>query len=149
MPFVLGIDPAWTEREPSGIALVEVEDTHSKVLCVAPSYQQFIQESRRSDAVISLMRMAASAERYYADQKSFTGATAAGLMGGTGSVDGYYTLAMTIDGGGQGYTASATPVAGKSQADDDCYAYLLTSTGLKSNQDSGGTEIPDPSCWPE
>ena len=114
-----------------------------------PGYQQFIQESRRSDAVISLMRMAASAERYYADQKSFTGATAAGLMGGTGSVDGYYTLAMTIDGGGQGYTASATPVAGKSQADDDCYAYLLTSTGLKSNQDSGGTEIPDPSCWPE
>ena len=114
-----------------------------------PGYQQFIQESRRSDAVITLMRMAASAERYYADQKSFTGATAAGLMGGTGSVDGYYTLAMTIDGGGQGYTASATPVAGKSQADDDCYAYLLTSTGLKSNQDSGGTEIPDPSCWPE
>lgn len=114
-----------------------------------PGYQQFIQESRRSDAVISLMRMAASAERYYADQKSFTGATAAGLMGGTASVDGYYTLAMTIDGGGQGYTASATPVAGKSQADDDCYAYLLTSTGLKSNQDSGGTEIPDPSCWPE
>ena len=43
MPFVLGIDAAWTEREPSGIALVEIDDTHSRVLCVAPSYQQFAQ----------------------------------------------------------------------------------------------------------
>lgn len=43
MQFILGIDAAWTEREPSGVALIVVGDASSKVLCVAPSYQQFIQ----------------------------------------------------------------------------------------------------------
>ncbi|MDH3373590.1 MAG: DUF429 domain-containing protein [Gammaproteobacteria bacterium] len=43
MPFVLGIDAAWTEGEPSGVALAQIDGTHSRVLCVAPSYEQFVQ----------------------------------------------------------------------------------------------------------
>ena len=42
MAYILGIDAAWTETEPSGVALIEFDDHVSKVICVAPSYQQFV-----------------------------------------------------------------------------------------------------------
>lgn len=48
MYFVLGIDAAWTETEPSGIALIGFEDQHSVVLCVAPSYLHFAQAANGS-----------------------------------------------------------------------------------------------------
>jgi predicted RNase H-like nuclease len=41
-PFaVLGIDAAWTERAPSGVALVEVRGTRARAVAAAPSYASF------------------------------------------------------------------------------------------------------------
>ena len=48
MYFVLGIDAARTETEPSGIALIGFDDQHSQVLCVAPSYLHFAQAANGS-----------------------------------------------------------------------------------------------------
>ena len=42
MRAVLGIDAAWTERQPSGLALIEGEGVNWTVVCVAPSYDAFI-----------------------------------------------------------------------------------------------------------
>ena len=39
---VLGIDAAWTNSEPSGVALIQQEQGHWCVRCVAPSYQAFL-----------------------------------------------------------------------------------------------------------
>ena len=42
-PFaVLGIDAAWTERAPSGVALVEVRGEHARAISAAPSYSSFL-----------------------------------------------------------------------------------------------------------
>jgi predicted RNase H-like nuclease len=42
-PFaVLGIDAAWTERAPSGVALVEVRGGRAKAVFAAPSYETFV-----------------------------------------------------------------------------------------------------------
>lgn len=42
MKAVLGIDAAWTFREPSGVSLVVNKDGRWRVVCVAPSYGAFI-----------------------------------------------------------------------------------------------------------
>ena len=43
MTTVLGIDAAWTAREPSGVALVQENRGQWQVLSVQPSYEAFIQ----------------------------------------------------------------------------------------------------------
>lgn len=42
MTPILGIDTAWTNRQPSGVALVQEHLDRWRVLCVAPSYESFI-----------------------------------------------------------------------------------------------------------
>lgn len=42
MTTLLGIDPAWTPRNPSGVALVRSEGTAWQCMAVAPSYESFL-----------------------------------------------------------------------------------------------------------
>ena len=46
MTAVLGIDAAWTERQPSGVALVRRDRSRWRVVCVAPSCASFVAASR-------------------------------------------------------------------------------------------------------
>jgi predicted RNase H-like nuclease len=46
MTTILGIDAAWTARQPSGVSLVQGNLGHWRVLCVAPSYSAFIGAGR-------------------------------------------------------------------------------------------------------
>jgi len=46
MRAVLGIDAAWTEREPSGVALIQGEGDGWRAVAVAPSYEAFVAVSR-------------------------------------------------------------------------------------------------------
>ncbi len=46
MPVVLGIDAAWTENEPSGVALVSGHADRWRCLAVAPSYAAFLRLAR-------------------------------------------------------------------------------------------------------
>jgi predicted RNase H-like nuclease len=39
---ILGIDAAWTDRQPSGVALIRGEGSSWEALAVAPSYQAFV-----------------------------------------------------------------------------------------------------------
>ena len=41
MPVVLGIDAAWTLKQPSGVALVSKDDTVWRLVAASPSYQHF------------------------------------------------------------------------------------------------------------
>jgi predicted RNase H-like nuclease len=49
MDIVLGIDAAWTESQPSGVALVRRRQSRWECLAVAPSYSSFLQASRGVD----------------------------------------------------------------------------------------------------
>lgn len=46
MSSVLGIDAAWTERQPSGVALVQREKARWKCIATAPSYETFLSLAR-------------------------------------------------------------------------------------------------------
>lgn len=46
MRTVLGIDAAWTENEPSGVALVQGEGDSWRLICAAPSYEAFLAARR-------------------------------------------------------------------------------------------------------
>ena len=48
MQAILGIDAAWTEHEPSGVALIQGENETWNVLCLAPSYDSFVACSQGS-----------------------------------------------------------------------------------------------------
>lgn len=43
MTLVLGLDTAWTELGPSGVALVDASGTRSHVIAIAPGYDPFIE----------------------------------------------------------------------------------------------------------
>lgn len=49
MTSILGIDTAWTEKEPSGIALVSEVSEKWQVLAAAPSYEIFLETARGRD----------------------------------------------------------------------------------------------------
>ena len=46
MQAILGIDAAWTEHEPSGVALIQGDRESWSVVCVAPSYDAFVASSQ-------------------------------------------------------------------------------------------------------
>lgn len=114
------------------------------------NYSRYALRSRRVDGQNLLTNIASAEQRYYSNFNKYT-ATIAGA--GTTSLDftdvysnppgQYYSAAAVVASGGQTYTLTATPVAGKAQAKDQCQNLTLTDTGLKSqsgNQSNGN-------CW--
>lgn len=132
-----------------------------------PSYQEQVRKSRRADALEHLQQLSIAQERYYTKCNAYTStfgntnpANCAGLVENANSKLGYYSVAITHPGsaspcdhatGGANplcvdFTLTATPVAGTSQANDsDCASISLTSAGVRSSLDDGGTAS---SCWP-
>ncbi|MGI9154922.1 MAG: type IV pilin protein [Rubrivivax sp.] len=112
------------------------------VAIALPSYQQSVRKSRRADAVLALQQIQIGQERLRAECSSYAAGLAAArvcdaatpannrLALPTTSPDGYYTLALTGV-TATGYTATATAVAGTSQADDTgCTVLTLAVAGL-------------------
>ena len=101
-----------------------------------PSYDKYMKKSRRSDAKVALTKIVDREERYYLQSAPSTYTTsfaAAGLNMPTTSDEGYYTLSVTAPTPLTGYTATATAVAGKPQANDTgCTVLTLDSTGVKT-----------------
>jgi type IV pilus assembly protein PilE len=140
-------------KETAGFSLIELLIVTVIVAILStlalPAYVGFIRESRRSDATIALMELAAAAERHYATNSTFSGVTPATLLGRDFSEDGHYRLAVTVSEEGQRYTASATPLDEGSQMNDRCYRYLLDSVGQRGNESRSGAAISSSPCWPE
>ncbi len=116
-----------------------------------PSYQDSLIKSRRSDAMITLMDLAARQEKFYIQRSTYTLdiSTAAGLnFGKTTSNEDYYTLSVTAGPSGinNSFVITATPASGKSQVNDtDCFSFSIDSRNLKSATSSSGTSAQ--SCW--
>ena len=111
-----------------------------------PSYQDSIRKSRRADAVNALQQIQIEQEKLRANCTTYaatlTGTIACGVLGypSATSQDGYYTLALSSV-TATGFTATATAVAGMSQANDTgCTSMVLTVNGLSL------TKTPA-ACW--
>jgi type IV pilus assembly protein PilE len=158
-------------KQQSGVTLIELMITVSVVAILAaivyPSYKNHMTRTRRSDAQVALMRVAAAQEKYYSDcayyARTLTSTprqcgTAAGntdthlAYGTSQSPEGHYTLSITAAGGNTqgacsgagasfqcGFTAVATPVAGAAQAGNG--ALRLDALGNKQWDKAGNNSF--------
>lgn len=61
MRRVLGIDAAWTAKQPSGVALVEGQSECWRIVAVAPSYEAFLRIAQAQAIDWSIVKVAGSA----------------------------------------------------------------------------------------
>lgn len=112
-------------------------------------YSRYGYRARRSDGQKLLMAIGNAEERYYALHNTYADLATIGYSttATATSESSYYTASVALITvntiAGQGYTATATPVPGGSQARDACAALTLTDTGVKA---ATGTNA-NGSCW--
>ena len=116
-----------------------------------PSYQNYVEKTRRVDAQAALTEMAQAMEAAYARNFSYeklavdasvakdTGTPSAAILRSS-DVD-FYTLTIS-SAAKNSYTLSATPTG--AQAQDKCGALSVDNTGKKT-ADKSGTAVSD--CW--
>lgn len=135
------INPSSNPRLKAGYSLVELMAVLIIIGILAgivyPSYTQYIQKSRRSDAHVGLLRLGVLMEHYYTENNSYSDATLTKVGSAEQTPEGYYTLTISelTD---TSYTLTATPVPEKSQAQDRCGNLTLTHTNVKG---------PSLDCW--
>jgi type IV pilus assembly protein PilE len=129
-----------------------------------PSYTRFIVESRRTDAQVALTQMAALQEKLFSSCNKYTvaidsgainpgcnglGLTSSGTAGSIFSPDKYYLVTVAAGPSGNiatSFTATATPVTGKSQASDG--KFTISSTGAKQwDKNNDGTYDSSENTW--
>lgn len=97
-----------------------------------PSYQNYRIRTNRADVKTELMRVSQRLQSYYVINHNYTSATITSV-GGTASYPStgtaYYTVGLTVDTDGQGYTLTATPVTGTVQASNG--VVCLNQSGYK------------------
>lgn len=89
-----------------------------------PNYRDYLQRSRRSDAIIALERVANEQEQFYFDHNRYTSSFNS-LNIPDVSPDGFYSLSMVAV--EAGYVARAVPIIGGGQQGDG--AFERKSTG--------------------
>jgi type IV pilus assembly protein PilE len=146
----------------SGFTLVELLVTMviaSIIMAVAiPSYQSFIQKSRRTDAKSALLNLASLEERYFSVNNMYTNVpTNLGYPGAAPPFNigsGYYQISQinvtaavapttAIPGGTPAsFSIVAIPATGSPQAGDAaCASFTVTSGGGQTSTGTGTT------CW--
>lgn len=115
----------------------------------APTYRRSILKANRSDAQITLTRLATLEERYYFRENNYTGSFADIVTGATAgqpisSDEGHYSIALTLTGGGTGWSMTATAVSDQ-LSDTECYKLTLTSLGAKTAVN--GSNAASSVCW--
>lgn len=140
-------------RNKAGFTLVELLIAVAIIGIIAaiglPAYRQSILKSHRTDAKITLSRLATLEERYYFTNNSYTGDFADIVPGATSgqpiaSDDGRYSIAVTLTGGGTGWSMTAT-ATGPQASDTACATFTLTSQGAKSAKTSANANNAE--CW--
>jgi type IV pilus assembly protein PilE len=135
-----------------------------------PSYRDSVVKSQRTDATVTVTRLAAAQERFYTRSAPATYAADfrtllddASITAGTTSIasdEGLYTITLSNPscsstiGSGTGATTvyscfdlTAQPASGKGQQNDsDCWQITQTNVG-KSSEDKAGASNASGTCW--
>jgi type IV pilus assembly protein PilE len=114
----------------------------------APMYQDYVMKSRRSDAYAALQQVAAAQERYFSSTRQYVASADPFNNKATlPSPERYYTVSVALDKEG-GYTATATPAVGKSQASDtQCTTLMLSNVGRKTSTGTLNDDDKGIDCW--
>jgi type IV pilus assembly protein PilE len=140
-------------RKLQGVTLVELLTVVVIVGILAsialPSYRSYLLRSQRTDATTALLRVQSAEEKYlvqngkYTKELALTGEAGLGLY--TQSEQGFYDLNVVLT--ATGYSATATPAAGKGQASDTkCQVFSVNEVGKRSATDTGGVDR-TAECW--
>jgi type IV pilus assembly protein PilE len=111
-----------------------------------PAYQQNVRSGARSEAQSLLVQVAASQERFYSDNNSYStnaNPLSSPAVATVTSERGLYQVAVAACGGGTiatCFVATATPQG--NQTADACTTLTITNTGLK-----GATGDSAENCW--
>ncbi|WP_417226597.1 type IV pilin protein [Amphritea sp.] len=103
-----------------------------------PSYLDKVQQTRRVDAINSLMAIQLDQEEWRANDINYGTLSE---IGWSASLDGYYSMAI-VSQSAVGFIATATPVAGSSQEDDDCGTFAINQDNPLHTGSYAST-----SCW--
>jgi type IV pilus assembly protein PilE len=140
-------------RRTRGFTLIELMIV-VLVMCILAAiaitqYGRYAYRARRADGQELLMRVANAQERYYATFNKYGDDPVTGdlKLSSATSEKGYYTVTITKTDLTKDYTATATPVAGNSQAKDACGALSINSLGVKLPALSDATKNRNGRCW--
>ncbi len=111
------------------------------IAVAVPSYNSYIQASRRADGKAALLNLAAQMERYFTTNNTYVGATLANIGSSATSPSGYYNLSIT-SATASNYTIQAAPT-GAQASDSLCSTLTLNQLGQKG--DTGTGSVTD--CW--
>ena len=113
------------------------------VALALPSFLESVHRSRRSNAQIALVEMAALQDKFRNNNMTYT-TTIGALPYPATSPEGYYQLSIA-NANATFYQVQAVPQG--TQADDtDCSAFTLTSTNVKAAVDDSAADTTD-RCW--
>ena len=136
-----------------GFTLIEMMIVVALIAVIAtiayPAYLDQVRKARRSDAKQSLFNVAGLLEQYYQDNKGYPAGgdmTDIGLADPYITPEGYYQIQFQGAATTSAYAIRATP-RGDQVNDDTCYAFQLSSRGVKTNWKAGGTQITYDRCW--
>ena len=141
-------------KKTAGFTLIEIMIVAAIIgilLAVAtPSYQQYVIETRRSDAHVALTSAATQQERFYTYNSAYTMDT--DDLGGSTSPEGFYTISVSTPEGApppaspQQFTLRAEPASGSPLTEDfDCQAMTVNHLGVRESFDGDGNTSSD--CW--
>lgn len=107
------------------------------VVAALPTYEGFVQRSKRNDAMSSLLRVQLLQEKWRGDNTTY--AALGSIWSGSASQEGFYNLAITSNTAST-YRVTATPTG--AQASDSCGTFALNQDG----PDYSGSYA-DQDCW--
>lgn len=136
-----------------GMTLIEIMITVAIISILAavalPSYERYLQRSKRVDATTALMKIATEQEKYYFKKNTYgTAAQIATQINGTTTLatqSGYYTLAVSSATATDDFSVTATHT-GSQLKDTDCKVLTINQDGNRTAKNTANADT-STICW--